>query len=359
MANTVGVTGFKFVVAATLALLLSTFSIFPGISAAEGSRSQPAPPEQQIQSDCQSQDAQPVAVIANASYVHSGAVLWQPPADIECRDLFYGPGGAENAPDPSTPFTYVKRSNSGTQKKIIVQDVHGVKWTVKFGPEARPETAATRIVWAVGYHADQDYFVPRARIVGQEYIDARDVRFERHDGRYKEVGNWSWEANPFLGTREFEGLKVLMALLKNWDLNEKNNDIIMAKKITGPNIYYVADLGATIGRTGTFLNRLWGNAPGTISFSPGKSKGDPYAFTSERFIDEAHGGRVYFHIRRSHSRHRVDGVSVESARWMGAWLGRLSDKQLADAFCAGGYDQAETSLLVSIMRARIIELQRL
>jgi hypothetical protein len=359
MANTIGVTGFKFIVAATLALLLSTFSIFPGISAAEGSRSQPAPDEQQIQSDCQSQDTQPAAVIANASYVHSGAVLWQPPADIECRDLFYGPGGAENAPDPSMPFTYVKRSKSGTQKKIIVRDVHGDKWTVKFGNEAQPETAATRIVWAVGYHADQDYFVPRARIVGQEYIDAREVRFERHDGRYKEVGNWSWEANPFLGTREFEGLKVLMALLKNWDLNEKNNDIIMAKKIAGPNIYYVADLGATIGRTGTFLNRLWGDAPATISFSPGKSKGDPYAFTSERFIDEVRGGRVYFHIRRSHSRHRVDGVSVESARWMGAWLGRLSDKQLADAFCASGYDQAETSLLVSVVRARIIELQRL
>ena len=354
----VRITGFKFAVAATLALSLSTFSVFPGVSPVDDSRSQTATAGQLIRPECK-QSPQPAAFIANASYVHGNAVLWQPPEDIECRDLFYGPGGRENAPDPSTPFTYVRRSKSGTQKKIIVQDVNGVKWTVKFGIEAQPETAATRIVWAVGYHADWDYFVPRARIVGQKYIDARDVRFERHDKKFKEAGNWSWEENPFLGTREFEGLKVLMAVLKNWDLNTKNNDVITPKKSSGPNIYYVADLGATFGRTGTFLNSLYGDAPVTVSFSPGKSKGDPYAFTGERFIKEVRGGRVYFNIRRSHSRDRVNGVSVECARWMGALLGRLSDKQLTDAFCASGYTPAETALYVSIVRARIIELQRL
>jgi hypothetical protein len=353
----VRITGFKIVIAATLALSLSTFSVFPGASAADGPRSQTAPVGRQIQKDCQSQNPQPVAY----SYIYKGAVLWQPPVDIECRDLFYGAGGRDGAPDPSMPFTYVRRKKSGTQKKIVVEDIHGNKWTVKFGLEARPETAATRIVWAVGYHVDKDYFVPRARIVGQKYIDARDVRFERHGDGYKEIGNWSWDDNPFLGTREFEGLKVLMALLKNWDLTTRNNDILTPKKNSGPNIYYVADLGASLGRTGTFLNGmpLMGNMPVTISLSPGKSKGDPYAFTSERFIKEVRGGRVYFNTRRSRSRHRVNGVSVECARWMGALLGRLSDKQLSDAFCASGYSPAETALYVSILRARIIELQRL
>src|SRR5215468_12331295 len=217
-ADMVRITGFKFIIAATLALSLSTFSISPGVSAADNSRSQPAKIGRQTQPDCQSQSPQSAAFIADAPYIHGNAVLWRPPEDIECRDLFYGPGGRENAPDPSMPFTYVRRSKSGTQKKIIVQDVNGDKWTVKFGPEARPETAATRVVWAVGYHVDQDYFVPRANIVGEKRIDARDVRFERRDDGYKEVGNWSWDDNPFLGTREFEGLKVLMALLKNWDL---------------------------------------------------------------------------------------------------------------------------------------------
>jgi hypothetical protein len=353
----VRIMGFKFVVAATLALSFSTFSVFQGASAADDPQSQTAAPVQQIQQQCESQNPQPVAY----SYVYKGAVLWQPPVDIECRDLFYGAGGREGAPDPSTPFTYVRRQNSGTQKKIVVEDVDGRKWTVKFGPEARPETAATRVVWAAGYHVDQDYFVPRAHIVGEKRIDAREVRFERRDDGYKEVGNWSWEDNPFLGTREFEGLKVLMALLKNWDLTTRNNDIVMRKKESGPQIYYVADLGASLGRTGTFLNGvpLFGNMPVNLSFAPNKAKGNPYAFADERFIREVRGGRVYFNIRRSHSRDRINSVSVECARWMGALLGRLSDKQLTDAFCASGYDPAETAIYVSILRARIIELQRL
>lgn len=356
----VRITGFKFAIAAALALLLTTFTVFPGASAAYDSQPHLAQATRQIEQHRQSRKGQPVANLG-APYIYGRPVLWQEPVDIESRDLFYGAGGREGAPDPSAPFTYVRRSKSGTQKKIIVEDNRGREWTVKFGPEARPETAATRIVWAVGYHVDQDYFVPRARIAGKKNIDARDVRFERRDDGYKEIGNWSWESNPFLGTREFEGLKVLMALLKNWDLTERNNDIKTRKKEPGPQIYYVADLGATFGRTGTFLNDmpLLGNMPGTISFSPDKAKGDPYAFTNERFIKEARGGRVYFNIRRSHSRDRVNGVSVECARWMGALLGRLSNKQLADAFCASGYDNAETALLVRVLRARIMELQRL
>jgi hypothetical protein len=353
----VRITGFKFVVAATLALSLSTFSVFPGANAADGPRSQTAPARRQTQQQCQSQTPQPVAY----SNAYNGAVLWQPPADIECRDLFYGAGGREGAPDPSTPFTYLRRLKTGTQKKIVVRDVHDREWKVKFGPEARPETAATRIVWAVGYHVDQDYFVPRARIVGEKNIDARDVRFERRDDGYKEVGNWSWDDNPFLGTREFEGLKVVMALLKNWDLTTRNNDIVRRKKESDLHIYYVADLGATLGRTGTFLNGipLFGNMPVNLSFAPNKAKGNPHAFADERFIREVRGGRVYFNVRRSRSRDRINSVSVECARWMGALLGRLSDKQLADAFCASGYDRAETALYVSTLRARITELQRL
>src|SRR5262245_41521270 len=146
------------------------------------------------------------------------AILWQEPRDIERRDLFYGAGGRSGAPAPSSGFIFVRHSTSGTQKKIIVKDSSGCEWTVKFGPEASPETTATRIICAAGYHVDQDYFVRQARIVGKEQYDARDVRFERRDEELEEVGNWKWKESPFEGTREMDGLKVLMALIKNWDL---------------------------------------------------------------------------------------------------------------------------------------------
>jgi hypothetical protein len=361
MANMIGITGFKFVVAATLVLSASTFSIFPGISAAEGSRSQTTVAVQQIQQECQSPSQQPVAFIADPSYTHGNAILWQPPVDIECRDLFYGVGGPEGAPDPSRPFTYVRRSKSGTQKKIIVEDVHGREWTVKFGPEARPETTATRLVWAAGYHVDQDYFVPYARIVGEKNIVARNVRFERRDDGYKDVGTWEWKHNPFLGSPEFERLKVLMALLKNWDLKTSNNDILVRKKEQGPYIYYVADLGATFGATGNLWNKipLLGDTPPAIAISSGKTKGNPRGYAGDGFIKEVRGDRVYFQGGRTRFRKVFGGVSVANARWVGNLLGRLSNKQLYDAFHAGGFDAAETGVYVSILRARITTLQRL
>src|SRR6266404_2483368 len=126
-------------------------------------------------------------------------VLWEDPTDIESRDLFNGLGGAEAAPDANGKFTFVKRVTGGTSEKIHVDDDKGRKWTVKFGPEARPETAATRIVWAAGYHVDQDYFVKRTHIEGRGGFNVWDVRFERRDDGYKadKAGAlWSWESNP-------------------------------------------------------------------------------------------------------------------------------------------------------------------
>src|SRR5215210_7021295 len=114
------------------------------------------------------------------------AVLWQEPTDIESRDLFNGIGGAQGAPDPSGKFTFKERSSSGTSEKIIVEDDKGREWTVKFGAETKPETSATRIIWAAGYHVDQIYFVKRTRILGRGDFDVWDVRFERRNDGMKE-----------------------------------------------------------------------------------------------------------------------------------------------------------------------------
>jgi hypothetical protein len=49
---------------------------------------------------------------------------------------------------------------AGTSPKFDVIDEDGVRWRMKLGPEARPETVASRLVWAVGYFANEDYFMP-------------------------------------------------------------------------------------------------------------------------------------------------------------------------------------------------------
>ena len=91
------------------------------------------------------------------------ATLWHSPDDLASRDLFYGAGGRQGAPGDG-PFVFVEEDRDGVSPKFVVQDSQGVKWKVKVGQEARPETASTRLVWAVGYTTDKDYFVPVQRV---------------------------------------------------------------------------------------------------------------------------------------------------------------------------------------------------
>jgi hypothetical protein len=82
------------------------------------------------------------------------AVLWRNPGDLKARDLFYGPDGEAHA--PHTAYTFDKEDRDGTSPKFIVHDENGVRWKVKMGYEARPETVASRLVWAVGYTTNED-----------------------------------------------------------------------------------------------------------------------------------------------------------------------------------------------------------
>src|SRR4029077_18425504 len=72
------------------------------------------------------------------------AVLWRNPTDIASRNLFYGPGGESHLPEGS--FTFVEEDLDGSNPKFVVRDQDGVKWKVKLGLEARPETVASRLV---------------------------------------------------------------------------------------------------------------------------------------------------------------------------------------------------------------------
>ena len=61
-------------------------------------------------------------------------VLWQDPTDISSRDLSFGAGGQQHAPQ-GTVFQFVKEDLSGTNPKLIVTDEAGSKWKIKLGAE--------------------------------------------------------------------------------------------------------------------------------------------------------------------------------------------------------------------------------
>jgi hypothetical protein len=190
-------------------------------------------------------------------------IIWRDPAKISISNLIYGSGGIEHAPDPKSVYTFVNEDRAGSNPKFIVKDSKGVEWHVKIGSEPQSETAASRLLWAAGYFVDEDYYLPELTVRGlpklhrgQKFVTRGEivhgVRLKRKDHRIKKVGNWDWFQNPFVGTKEFNGLRVMMALLNNWDLKEINNAIYL---VDGEQRYAVSDLGASFGKTGNIINR--------------------------------------------------------------------------------------------------------
>src|SRR3982751_3082402 len=178
------------------------------------------------------------------------AVLWRDPGDVARRDLFWGPGGPEQKPD-LRKVTFLKKETGGYSTKYRVRDASGREWVAKIGKEAQPETVATRLMWAVGFFADKTYLVPRVHVEGIAQ-PLENARFSLRPDGVKRLDDWKWNRNPFVGTKQFQGLKVMMALLNNWDITDSNNKInVVRNERTGATElqYFIGDLGGTFGKS--------------------------------------------------------------------------------------------------------------
>src|SRR4051794_7843128 len=176
-------------------------------------------------------------------------VLWERPNDFASRDLFLGPGGAAMRPDLRR-ITFIKEEKGGYSKKYRVRDGSGREWVVKIGKEAQSETSAVRLLWGVGYLTEVNYLVPRVTIPGKGSFT--NARFEARPDGWKRAGEWKWKQNPFTSSPEYKGLKVMMALINNWDLKDSNNVLVQVHTNRGDELRYViSDLGATFGHAST------------------------------------------------------------------------------------------------------------
>jgi len=271
------------------------------------------------------------------SLPNAPAVLWREPTDIGSRDLFLGPGGEAMKPDLSH-VTFIGVQATGHTKKWRVRDGSGNEWVVKFGNEAQPETAASRLVWAAGYYTDIDYFVPEVKIEGKG--TAKDVRFEARPKTIKRYDTeWDWDDNPFKGTNELQGLKVLMVLLNNWDLKNANHRILLMKDENELR-YIVSDLGVAFGKTGNSITH---------------NRNRPEEFVKTKFVKNVDGNSILFDFHATHDQ-MLRNVSVGQAKWIGNILSQLSDQQIGDAFRAANYSPEEIEMLTKSVRARINEL---
>jgi len=293
------------------------------------------------------------------------AVIWYDRGDAAALNLLTGPGGRDR--EPGTDFRFVKESVSGTSPKFEVEDENGVMWKAKLGEEVHGETAAARLLWAAGYVVDEDYYRPHIQVRGMKTL-ARGQQFVSADGVVtgvrleRDVPNgdsrtWSWYDNPLLGTREFNGLRVMMALLNNWDLKEVNNGDV-AKD--GRRVYSISDLGSSFGRTGDVLQR---------------SKGVAAEYAKSRFIDKVTSTQVDFvlhsrpffptvvNLPNYRFRTRMEGIvkniPLADARWIGDRLSQLSETQIGDCFRAGGFASADVAIYTEAVMRRIAALRDL
>jgi hypothetical protein len=277
-------------------------------------------------------------------------ILWREPTDIRSRDLLLGPGGESMKPDLSR-ITFIKEEKGGYSKKYRVKDGRGRVWVAKLGKEAQSETAAVRLVWAAGYVSEINYLVPRLTIDGKGTFE--NVRLEARPENVDRFDEWAWEENPFRHKRELQGLKVLMALMENWDLKDSNNRVLVVESGGRNELHYiVSDLGTTFGKTGGQ------KSPMAFIRSIKGSRNEPDDYVQDEFVDGVEGNIVKLDYSGKNSDMMRD-ITIADARWIGGWLARLSDAQLQDAFRAANYNSEQVRLLSSAVRKRINELVNL
>jgi hypothetical protein len=296
------------------------------------------------------------------------AVIWRNPGRMASLNLLYGAGGKVHAPNSKGTFVFLKEDMGASSPKFDVADGDGVEWKVKLGEEPQSETAAARFVWAAGYFVDEDYYLPEFKVTGMptlhrggEFVSpdgtVHGARLERKLKNVEKNGTWDWFDNPFTNKRELNGLRIMMALLNNWDLKDVNNSIY---EMGGQRRYVVTDLGSSFGNTGNSFTR---------------SKSAPQEYAESKFVDGMTSTSVDFvlHSRpffmgaldvpNYQMRTRIEAIAKNvprtDARWLGRRLSLLSDKQLGDGFRAGGYSEEDVAVYAQALRKRIAELNAL
>jgi len=273
-------------------------------------------------------------------------IFWRRPVDIRNRDLFLGPGGSRMQPDLSR-IEFIKEEKGGYSKKFRVRDGSGREWVAKIGKEAQSETSAVRLLWAVGYPTEINYLEPRVTIPGKGTFT--NVRFEARPEGVKRVGEWKWSRNPFVQTPEFQGLKIMMALINNWDIKDSNNEMLQFRGRDGDVlVYIISDLGAT-----------FGHASGTPLFwRITRSRNNPKNYANSNFLKKVKDNRVEIKYGGK-NRGLFKNINVDDATWIASWLSQLSDQQIRDAFRAANYTPSEINLLAGEVRQRTNELVNL
>ena len=270
--------------------------------------------------------------------------FWVEPRDIASADLLNGPWGRRYAPDPHAVYTFVRSKIHGASPGMTVVDPSGTMWSVKQSVEGPVEVMQSRVLSALGYHQPPVYYLPAFTLKDHKGThEERGGRFRPDLPELEEIGDWSWQQNPFVGTPPYQGLLVILLMFGSNDLKNSNNSLYVHhnRDDTSERLYVVRDIGNAFGDTGRYDS----------------TKNDPEVFERQPFIGGVEDGFVTFLYHGWHQELFRKRITPADAAWAAALLSRLSDRQWDQAFRAGGYEAAEAGRFKAALARRLAQAQ--
>ena len=155
----------------------------------------------------------------------------------------------------------------------------------------------------------------RAKACLDEHCRFPDARFELDEQgvvKHFDAHGWAWHDNPFVGSPELNGLKILMMLMSNWDNKDvrdvargSNTAIFECRTRTNEleARYLIIDWGAALG--------AWGN--NVLQ----RGRWDPEAFAGQNahFVTGVSDGVVQFGYQGQRTVDLTADISLDDVRW--------------------------------------------
>jgi hypothetical protein len=290
--------------------------------------------------------------------------IWREPTLADATDLRFGPGGAAGAPVP--PYRFVEEHLAGSQPCVAVRDARDRLWRVKWGHEAKPEAFAVRLAHACGYFAEVTHYVASGVITGvKDLARARqciaedggfsEARFELEDRAVRmlfDEHSWSWNDNPFVGTRQLSGLKLVTMLLSNWDTKDRR-DVARGSNTA------IFEVPSRWGHEARYLITDWGGAMGRWGSNiVSRDRWDPAGFDAQtpHFVTGVRDGFVNFGYQGQRTAEITRDITVEHAAWFCRYARRLTEPALRDGLLACGATDDEADVFARSLVERVRQI---
>jgi hypothetical protein len=291
--------------------------------------------------------------------------LWRDPGRLTEDDLRFGPGGRDGAPVP--PYAFVQEELTGSQPCVSVRDGRDRLWRVKWGHEVRPESFAVRFAHACGYFAEVTHYVSEGTIEGVAQLTRarscvgddctfREARFELEDRSVRMLfgeHSWSWDDNPFVGTPQLSGLKIVVMLLSNWDAKDRRD---VAR---GSNTAIFEHRVARFGHEARYLISDWGAAMGKWGSNVvSRGRWDPGGFEAQtaQFVTGVNDGIVEFGYVGQRTAAVAANISIEHVEWFCEHTQQLTEALLREGLLASGATEEEATRFARALMQRIEQL---